>query len=104
MVNGYYDFDIESAFTPYVGGGIGIANVSINDLAVLGIPLADDDDTVFAYQFGAGVGYEISPTLTLTADYRYFATADGEFTDAGGFLFDAEYSNSTFLVGARATF
>lgn len=107
MVNGFYDFDIGSPFTPYVGGGVGVASVSLNDVGAVGIVLADDDDVVFAYQLGFGVGYELSPTLTLTADYRYFATADGEFTTGpllGGIVVDGEYSNSTFLVGARATF
>lgn len=107
MANGFYDFDLGSPFVPYVGGGIGVAYLSVNDVGALGNPLADDDDTVFAYQLGVGVGYQISPTVTLTADYRYFATADGDFVTVpaiGGAQFDGEYSNSSFLVSARATF
>jgi hypothetical protein len=39
---------------PYVGAGIDIAEASMNDAGVLDITLADDDDTVFAYQLAAG--------------------------------------------------
>lgn len=104
MLNGFYDFDAGSPFVPYVGGGIGVANVSANEITLGGVTQVDDDATVFAYQLGAGIGYEVSPTLTMTADYRYFATDDVELTDAFGFPFDTEYSSSTFLIGARMTF
>lgn len=104
MANGFYDFDSGSPVVPYVGGGIGVANVSANDINFFGIQAVDDEETVFAYQLGVGVGYEVSPTLTLTADYRYFATDDVELVDVGGFPFEFEYANSTFLIGARATF
>lgn len=104
MANGFYDFDSGSPFVPYVGAGAGVANVSANDINFLGIQVVDDDATVFAYQLGVGVGYEVSPTLTLTADYRYFATADVDLNDTGGFPFEFEYANSTFLIGARASF
>lgn len=105
MANAFYDFDFGSSFVPYVGGGIGAARLSFSDAGVVGIPLVDGDDVVFAYQLGAGIGFQVSPRLTVTADYRYFATADGEFSaTAGGTVFDGEYSNSTILIGVRTTF
>lgn len=105
MANGFYDFEVGgSPFVPYFGGGIGAAIVSANDIGSSGLTIVDDDDTVFAYQLSVGVGYELSPTVTLTADYRYFATADAEIVNTFGVPADVEYSNSTFLIGARATF
>ena len=52
MANAFWDIATGSPVTPYLGGGIGVANVSINDLGAFGVPFADDDDTVFAYQVG----------------------------------------------------
>ncbi len=105
MVNGYYDFDLGSAWMPYVGGGVGLALIDA-EASVLGVTLVDDDDTVFAYQFGAGIGYVVSSSRDLeefvvTLDYRYFATADPSLTDAVGDGFDSEYSSHYLGVGMR---
>jgi opacity protein-like surface antigen len=76
FANAYFDFDTQTPWTPYVGGGLGVANVSINDLSVVGSLPVDDDDTVFAYQVKAGVGYRLSPTMDITAGYRFLGTDD----------------------------
>ena len=55
MANAFYDIPTGSDWTPFVGAGLGAAMVS---LSLLG---ADDDDTVLAYQIGAGVSYHLSP-------------------------------------------
>jgi opacity protein-like surface antigen len=34
----------------------------------------DEDDTVFAYQFGVGAGYAVTETVTLDCKYRYLRT------------------------------
>jgi opacity protein-like surface antigen len=81
MVNGYYDFETNSKWKPYIGGGIGGANVSINSLSIVGIPLADDDTTVLAYQAKVGVAYEFSPAWEGTLGYRFFGTEDADFVD-----------------------
>ncbi len=76
MVNGYYDFSTNSKWKPYIGGGIGGGNVSVNSLSVQGMPAADDDGTVFAYQFKVGVAYEFTQALDATLGYRYFGALD----------------------------
>ena len=78
---------------PYIGGGLGFARVSVNDLSILGIPSTDDDDSVFAYQLGAGAAWEIDPNLAVTFDYRWFATQDLEMTNLAGVGFKAEVSS-----------
>jgi opacity protein-like surface antigen len=99
MVNGYYDFQLtNSSVTPYLGGGIGGANIN-GDLG-----LGDDDnDTVFAYQLMAGVGFEINPSTILTLGYRYFATTDPEF-DIFGLPTEFTVSAHEFNAGARFMF
>lgn len=104
MANAFYDLDIGEPWKPYAGGGIGLAIVSLNDAEILGIPVADDDDTVFAWQVGGGVGYEITPAWILSLDYRFFATADPDFTDVAGDPFSAEYDSHRVSVGVRYTF
>lgn len=81
LINGYYDFKTASTITPFITGGLGFAKVEANDMAVpsLGVPPGSDDDTVFAYQVGAGVGYAVNETVNIDLKYRYLGTTDLEF-------------------------
>jgi OmpA-OmpF porin, OOP family len=105
MVNGYYDFHIgNSAWVPYLGVGAGAANVDV-DLSFLGAtPQIDDNATVFAYQLMAGLGFNISSNMTLTAGYRYFAASDPEIIDVDGNVLDVEYSSHEVNLGVRYNF
>lgn len=94
LLNGYYDFKNKSAFTPFISAGLGLAKVEISDDEGL-----DEDDTVFAYQVGAGVGYAINEKVTLDLKYRYFATSDPEFDTT-----EMEYSSHNFYAGIRVAF
>ena len=105
MANGVYEFQTGgSALMPYIGAGIGMARFSLIDAGTVGSTPEDNDDNVFAYQLIAGIGYELSPTLTLFADYRLFGTADPEFTDSSGDVIKTAYLGSTILVGISRTF
>jgi opacity protein-like surface antigen len=104
MANAFWDIETGSPVTPYLGGGIGVANVSINDLGVFGISVVDDDDTVFAYQFGAGIALELNPNMALDFGYRYFVTTDPEFTDNFGDKFESEYQTHNASLGLRIMF
>jgi opacity protein-like surface antigen len=53
---------------------------------------------------GAGLGYALTPQFTLSADYRYFATADPKFTDVDGINFDYEYASHNASVNVRYQF
>jgi len=104
MVNGYYDFhSANSPVAPYLGVGIGLANVMV-DASIGGIPLLDDDAWVFAYQFMAGIGYEISPTTALTVGYRYFQTSDASFPDPGFPDVEVDAQSHEFNFGVRVMF
>ena len=103
LANAYYDIDTGGPFTPFVGGGVGLAVVSV-DVSTLGAKLLDDDDTVFAYQIGGGVSYAINPNLSLSIAYRYLGTSDAELTDTVGDTGDWEYSSHNILAGVRYTF
>ncbi len=105
MVNGFYDYNFdESLFSAFLGAGIGGARVSLdsNDSGA-GIV---DSDVVFAYQFMAGVGYQITNSTTLTLGYRYFTTTNPEFAilTTPGAVIKTEVETNEFLVGARMLF
>lgn len=100
MLNGYYDFDVDGGFKPFIGAGIGLARIEV-DGSVLGVTIVDDDDTVFAYQGLAGISYEITQSVTASLLYSYFATTDPEFTDAAGGNFDSEFGSHAVMVGIR---
>jgi opacity protein-like surface antigen len=72
MANVWYDFDI-GGFRPYVGGGIGWADVELDGTFVgASLPALDVSDDGFAWQLGAGVNFQISPNVQLGVGYRYF--------------------------------
>lgn len=98
LLNGYYDFVNKSPMTPFISAGVGLARVDINDMNVpgSGIPNANDDDTVFAYQLGAGVGCAVSAKVSLDVKYRYLGTSDPEFDTT-----DVEYSSHNVYAGIR---
>ena len=109
MSNVYYDFDLGSGWKPYVGGGLGVASVSLESKSASGITLADDKDTVFAYQAGGGVGYEFAASedhaITVSLDWRYFRTADPTFKGAvTGAEFDTEIGGHEISLGIRYGF
>ncbi len=105
MANAWYDFDTGSPWKPFIGGGVGTARISLNDISSSTISLADDEDQVFAYQAGAGIGYELTPTVIVSLGYRFFGTSDPEFTAVNGTTtFDGEYRSHNVEVGVRFLF
>lgn len=108
MANAVVEFGDPSSVMPYLGGGIGLAQVNANDFGVTPIPnVLDDDDTVLAYQLIAGLGWELSPGMELFAEYRWFATEDADVTTSaatGSVATSIEYQTNNVLLGARWTF
>lgn len=99
LMNGYYDFTNDSAFTTYLTAGLGLAKVKVSmDLPSVGASTSDSD-TVFAYQIGAGVEYALNQTVSLDVRYRYFATSDPSFDTT-----DAEFSSHNVMLGAKVKF
>jgi opacity protein-like surface antigen len=68
MANGYYDFEASKDVFPYVMAGLGIADINTPDDYV--------NETVFAWQIGAGVGFKVAKDVTLDVGYRYLKPDD----------------------------
>jgi opacity protein-like surface antigen len=105
MVNGYYDFKtVSPTVYPYLGAGIGAARVTVKVPASGGSPDFDQSDTVFAYQFAAGIACAVTKEVTLDLGYKYFATADPELTHDDGSKIKGEYATHNIFLGARISF
>ena len=104
MGNVLYEFAAGPSIEPYLGFGVGLASVTMTDLSLVGFTFIDDEDTVLAYQFIAGIGFPLSPILSLTVDYRFFATENPRFVDFAADVIEIEYLNSSVLVGIRSLF
>lgn len=95
MLNAFIDIETGSMVTPYFGGGVGVANVSIEDLPFY----EDDDDSVLAYQLGAGLGFNVTRAFTIDLGYRYFDTERADFYKAS-----MDYQSHSVAIGFRYTF
>ena len=105
MCNGFWDIENQTPFTPYLVGGIGFAKVSLDILDGPHNGASKDNDTVFAYQLGVGVGYDINNSWTLDLAYRYFATEDAELIDdCSGLPYELEYESHNIFFGVRYNF
>jgi opacity protein-like surface antigen len=90
MVNLYYDVRFGWPIAPYLGLGLGAAQVESDDVNDgFGNVGPGKDSTEFAWQAIAGFAWEFGPRFALTGDYRYFATGDDDIT------------SHTFLAGLR---
>lgn len=104
LVNAFYDFDNSTRWTPYVGGGIGIARVDWDDVEASGGARLDNTEYLGAAQLGGGVAFRVSERLELTANYRAFATNVAEFEDNIGDDIEITYVSSSIMLGLRVNF
>ncbi len=73
LVNGYVDLGTWHGFTPYVGAGAGAALTRTSDYMPVppGIVAGAVKDTNFAWALMAGIGYNVTPNVTIDAGYRH---------------------------------
>jgi len=84
MSNFWFDFEFSETLpiASFVGGGVGVSHLDIQHSASIDVLdyrysfETQSDDWVFAWQVGAGLGYEFESGMMLSAQYRYFATGD----------------------------
>jgi outer membrane immunogenic protein len=89
MVNAYADFATGSLATPYLGAGVGVADVDVED----------DDDQVLAGQVAAGVLFAVSPQVSVDLGYRFMMTDDPDIRGA-----ELELRQHTALLGVQIRF
>lgn len=114
--NGYYDFNRNAKFSPYVGAGIGWTYLNASPStpnANFTIQTPGVSTTVFAYQAKAGVSYNINPKTALFLQYRYtgsggFGYGSARVNTGGNFVniptISNSLSNSSIELGGRFRF
>lgn len=91
LVNGYVDLGSWHGISPFVGAGVGAANVKISNFTDVGVTVdsvaygADVDQWNFAWALYAGVGWDVTPAFTVELAYRYLDLGDAESGDLIGF-------------------
>lgn len=106
MANLLFDIMPGQMLSPYVGGGIGWANLSLDSVKSGGQTIVDESQGVFAYQALAGLSYDFNPRWGLTAEYRYFATENAKFNvlPPGGFQGNTLYGSHNISLGVKYNF
>lgn len=100
MANGYYDFSTDSGIKPYIGAGIGMAQVDA-EFENFGAVLESTSEVLFAYQGIVGSNFEISDNFGLFLEYKYFATSDMAIGAAGQ---EGNYDNHSVFGGVKINF
>jgi outer membrane protein OmpA-like peptidoglycan-associated protein/opacity protein-like surface antigen len=81
FLNLWYDFSKGGTVHPYLGGGAGYSKVDIKnpryDTSEPGYK--GDDDKLFVWQAGVGVGFDLSTNLQASFDVRYVRSDKGKF-------------------------
>jgi len=104
-VNGYYDFPIEgTAFTAYIGGGLGIAEVEV-DYSPSATQIVSDQEMVGFYQLMAGGSYAVSENTELYGGYRWRQSGDAE-TQSSLIPANLDVENASHIIeaGVRYSF
>jgi len=110
MTNAFFDLHNASRVTPYLGGGIGFATLQLSDTYGTDQTSArwrlydEGDDTVFAYQVGAGVDIAINRRFSLDLGYRYFGTDTAKINEDSAWVNSLKFESHNVAVGFRVNF
>jgi opacity protein-like surface antigen len=105
MLNTIGEYQTRSGMIIYALLGLGWAKISLDNIAILGVPFVDDSDSsLLAYQAGLGVGWKLSQHFFFDIGYRYYGTMDPKFVNQDGNSLDYEYASHRVLAGVRLHF
>jgi opacity protein-like surface antigen len=82
LISGVFQYENATAFTPFLGVGVGAASTAINvHEARIGVTSLEgsDYDFVFAWQIAAGLRYAVNERLGLGISYKYLWTGNAEW-------------------------
>ena len=106
LVTLHLDPDLGWPVRPYLGGGIGAAYVALatGDDAPLKV---DDQAGAFAWNLAAGLSYDLTAHVTLSAGYPYLRLEGTDFSVSVAGVGTGDVDDVTsheVLVGLRCTF
>jgi opacity protein-like surface antigen len=87
---GYYDVDLGSRLTPYLGAGLGLVRTSLdvettarlNNGTSREFDVIDDNDTELGYRLAAGLAYDLDPVV-IDVGYTFTTTARPNYAGRG---------------------
>ncbi len=108
FANLLWDVDLgsQSRFTPYIGGGFGVALTDLDVVYGPGVRLNDDDES-FAFQLIAGTAIKLSDRIDLTIDGRYTSLVDVDadrFAPNGALTGNVQDDIDDFTINAGLRF
>lgn len=105
QVNAYWDIETGTAFTPYIGAGIGASYIREGMTTGVGNARHYNEDTNWglAWNVGAGVAYSITDNIALDLQYRFAGLGESELKHTGGNVTNYLTANE-FLAGLRFSF
>lgn len=95
VIYNYAGFGMNMNVQPYVGGGLGAAQIDIS---------GDTSDWVFAYQAMVGLGYAVSPNWSIYGEGRWLGANDAKIWPSKGLATDLSLGTFDVLIGARYSF
>lgn len=104
MVNVLYDFLPNERWHPYIGAGLGAANIGAHDVGALGVTVVHDSTVAFAYQAIAGLEMDLTADAGLYLNYHYLSAVHPELTDTLGEKFTTQYDTNNVSIGLRYLF
>jgi opacity protein-like surface antigen len=87
LVNAYVDLGTWWCITPFIGAGIGAANVTIGNFRDVNVPTngvayaGEGSKWNFAWAAHAGLAYAVTPGFTIELAYRYLSLGNGQTGD-----------------------
>ncbi len=99
MGNATVDILPQSRLTPYIGIGVGGVQLRLDNFSAQGTTFVNRSDIEVAYQGIAGLRYQISPSVSMSLDYRFFATTASNSRDTKGGAFAFPYRSHNVLLG-----
>lgn len=117
MLNTWIDIPTNTAFTPYIGGGVGFGFINyrtsldfIDKTAGVenGFESGSTNETNFAWSLGTGVAYDVTDRWTVDLGYRYIdaGEASKSFKDDSGTWakYKAKVQTHDIMLGIRYAF
>lgn len=111
LANYYVDFNF-GRFRPYLGAGVGMATVSMRGTAnvtpagmpSLSLGIIDDSAVGLAFQFGAGLAFDLTQNITFEGGIRYLGVNDLQVTTASGVNTRVDLRSQQATAGMRVRF
>ena len=91
LLNGYLDIGTWHGITPFVGAGVGAANIKISDFTDVGVNVDsvafgdNHDEWNFAWAAYAGLAFDVTDAFTVELAYRFLDLGDAQSGDLVGF-------------------